>query len=78
MSKELKALYTYLCDYVPNKDIKQFIIYLQEFINNGSFVDFLEAYDTEDIRELIEDIYATINKWRLKYLRYFNKEKDIV
>ena len=39
-NKDLQGLYEYIVNNVNDKDIKEFITYLQDYVYNGSIVDF--------------------------------------
>lgn len=41
-NKYLQKVYEYIVNNINDKDIKEFIIYLQEYVENGSIVDFEE------------------------------------
>ena len=51
----------YIVDNVDDEDIKEFISYLQDYVYNGSMVDFKENSKNDvcsisDLKELIKDL----------------------
>lgn len=56
--KRVKAIYHYLTESCKNSDIKELIKLLQDYVINGSFIDFEE--DDTSLREIIDNIYKTL------------------
>lgn len=56
--KRVKAIYHYLTESCMNSDIKELIRLLQDYVINGSFIDFEE--DDTSLREIIDNIYKTL------------------
>lgn len=56
--KRVKAIYHYLTESCKDSDIKELITLLQDYVINGSFIDFTEE-DTS-LREIIDNIYKTL------------------
>ena len=56
--KRVKAIYHYLTESCINSDIKELIRLLQDYVINGSFINFEE--DDTSLREIIDNIYKTL------------------
>ena len=56
--KRVKAIYHYLTESCTNSDIKELIRLLQDYVINGSFIDFEE--DDTSLRGIIDNIYKTL------------------
>lgn len=52
-NKELQVLYNYIVNNVDDKDIKEFISYLQDYVYNGAMVDF---DDCETVLKFISNL----------------------
>ena len=55
----VKAIYHYLCESCSNKDIKELITLLKDYVANGSFVDFEE--DDSRVQPIVDDIYRLLD-----------------
>lgn len=53
-NKELQTIYNYLVNDVSRNDLRELVIYLREFINNGYLADF--ELTTDDFNELCVNI----------------------
>lgn len=53
-NKDLQVIYNYLINDVSRNDLRELIIYLKEFVNNGHMVDF--KLTTEDFNDLCMNI----------------------
>lgn len=51
-NKDLQVIYNYLTNEVPNDEIKELVIYLREYVLNGSWVE----YETtpEDVKHFAD------------------------
>ena len=67
-NKDLKGIYSYIVNNIDDKDIKEFINYLQDYVYNGAMVEF-EGYFSSilDIamREEVKNILANMEDERL-------------
>lgn len=62
-NKDLQGLYEYIVNNVNDKDIKEFITYLQDYVYNGSVVDFesrgthiLDVAMTEEVKDILSNM----------------------
>ena len=62
-NKDLQGLYEYIVNNVNDKDIKEFITYLQDYVYNGSVVDFescgnhiLDIALTREVKYILTDM----------------------
>lgn len=62
-NKDLQGLYEYIINNVNDKDIKEFITYLQDYVYNGSVVDFesrgthiLNVAMTEEVKDILSNM----------------------
>lgn len=67
-NKDLKGIYSYIVNNIDDKDIKEFINYLQDYVYNGAMVEF-EGYFSSilDIamREEVKDILSNMENEKL-------------
>lgn len=56
--KRVKAIYHYLTESCTNSDIEELITLLQDYVINGSFIDFEE--DDISLREIIDNMYKAL------------------
>lgn len=66
-NKDLQCIYMYIVDNVDDEDIKELIIYLQDYVYNGSMVDFKENSKNDvcvcsisDLKELIKGLESEV------------------
>lgn len=64
MREELLKIYKYLVNEVNDKEIKELVMYLQDYVVNGSMQDVNIDYHEDNLTKGIqEEIYFVLNNW---------------
>lgn len=60
MRKELKDIYNYLVDEVPNGEIEELVMYLEDYVHNNTIVTFEEMEEMEKkyVYIVLEEMYG--------------------
>lgn len=54
-NKDLQVIYNYLTNEVPNEQIKELVIYLREFLFDGSWIEYeTTPKDVEHLAEVMK------------------------
>lgn len=68
-SKELQVIYNYLVNDVSRNELRELVIYLREFINNGSLVDFeLTTDDFNDLCMRVTTSHVLVSRTSVNHL----------